>query len=90
MCSPFCLFQMLPRGRFYRYPHGRNMPDAPMPGVGGGMLSLPYDMGAMPVRDAAAGQPLPITALATALANATSEQQRTVGPHHFVCLHLFQ
>ncbi|KAJ6337813.1 hypothetical protein OIU76_007486 [Salix suchowensis] len=66
------------QGRFYRYPPGRNMPDVPMPGAGGGMLSVPYDMGAMPVRDAAAGQPVPITALATALANATSEQQRTM------------
>uniref|UniRef100_A0A6N2MGX6 PABP n=1 Tax=Salix viminalis TaxID=40686 RepID=A0A6N2MGX6_SALVM len=75
---PLMQQQMLPRGRFYRYPPGRNMPDVPMPGVGGGMLSVPYDMGAMPVRDAAAGQPVPITALATALANATSEQQRTM------------
>ncbi|KAJ6391187.1 hypothetical protein OIU77_025218 [Salix suchowensis] len=75
---PLMQQQMLPRGRFYRYPPGRNMPDVPMPGAGGGMLSVPYDMGAMPVRDAAAGQPVPITALATALANATSEQQRTM------------
>jgi len=74
---------MLPRGRVYRYPPGRNMPDVPMPGVAGGMLSVPYDMGGMPIRDAA--QPMPITALATALANATPEQQRTVGLHHFVC-----
>jgi len=70
---------MLPRGRVYRYPPGRNMPDVPMPGVAGGMLSVPYDMGVMPIRDAAGGQPMPITALATALANATPEQQRTVG-----------
>lgn len=70
---------MLPRGRVYRYPPGRNMPDVPMPGVAGGMLPVPYDMGAgMPMRDAAVGQPMPITALSTALANASPEQQRTV------------
>ncbi|XP_011017176.1 PREDICTED: polyadenylate-binding protein 8-like [Populus euphratica] len=73
---PLMQQQMLPRGRFYRYPPGRNMPDVPMPGVAGGMLSVPYDMGVMPIRDAAGGQPMPITALATALANATPEQQR--------------
>ncbi|KAJ9186764.1 hypothetical protein P3X46_002301 [Hevea brasiliensis] len=70
--------QMLPRGRVYRYPPGRNMPDVPMAVPAGGMLSAPYDMGGMPIRDAAAGQPMPITALATALANATLEQQRTL------------
>ncbi|KAH8516432.1 hypothetical protein H0E87_004688, partial [Populus deltoides] len=74
---PLMQQQMLPRGRVYRYPPGRNMPDVPMPGVAGGMLSVPYDMGVMPIRDAAGGQPMPITALATALANATPEQQRT-------------
>lgn len=73
--------QMLPRGRVYRYPPGRNMPDVSIPGVGGGgMLSLPpYDMGGMPLRDAAAmPQPMPISALATALANAPPDQQRTM------------
>ncbi|KAL9396565.1 hypothetical protein Peur_010818 [Populus x canadensis] len=75
---PLMQQQMLPRGRVYRYPPGRNMPDVPMPGVAGGMLSVPYDMGVMPIRDAAGGQPMPITALATALANATPEQQRTM------------
>lgn len=73
---PLMQQQMLPRGRVYRYPPGRNMPDVPMPGVAGGMLSVPYDMGGMPIRDAT--QPMPITALATALANATPEQQRTM------------
>lgn len=71
---------MLPRGRVYRYPPGRNMPDVPMSGVAGGMLSVPYDIGGGPMRDAVLGQPMPIQALATALANATPEQQRTVGP----------
>lgn len=70
---------MLPRGRFYRYPPGRNMPDG-MPGMAGGMMSVPYDIGGGPMREAVLGQPMPIQALATALANATPEQQRTVGP----------
>lgn len=68
---------MVPRGRMYRYPPGRNMPEVPMAGVAGGMLSVPYD-GGMPMRDVGMGQPIPISALASALANATSEQQRTV------------
>ena len=75
---------MLPRGRIYRYPPGRNMPDVSMPGVAGGMLSVPYDMGGMSIRDAASAQPMPLTALFTALANATPEQQRTVGLQYFV------
>ena len=69
---------MLPRGRVYRYPPGRNMPEVPMSSVAGGMLSVPYDMGGMPLRDAGVGQPMPFPALATALANAMPEQQRMV------------
>lgn len=69
---------MLPMGgRLYRYPPGRNMPDVPMPGVGG-MLSVPYDMGGMHVREASMSQPIPIGALASALANSSPEQQRMV------------
>lgn len=69
--------QQLPRARGYRYPPGRNiLPDIQMPGVAGGMLSAPYDMGGIPVGDALTLQPMPITALATALANAPPEQQR--------------
>ncbi|KAM0034868.1 hypothetical protein Hdeb2414_s0015g00439811 [Helianthus debilis subsp. tardiflorus] len=75
--------QMVPRGRMYRGP-ARNMADANMAaGVGGGMLPVPYDMagvgGVLP-RDATAPipQPMPITALASALANASPDQQRTM------------
>ncbi|KAF8404988.1 hypothetical protein HHK36_009883 [Tetracentron sinense] len=75
---PLMQQQMLPRGRVYRYPPGRNMPDVPMPGIAGGMLPVPYDMGGMALRDAAISQPIPIGALATALANAKPEQQRTM------------
>ncbi|XP_043712091.1 polyadenylate-binding protein 8-like isoform X2 [Telopea speciosissima] len=76
---PLMQQQMLPRGgRMYRYPPGRNMPDVPMPGVAGGMLSMPYDMGGMPLRDSAMSQPIPISALASALANSSPEQQRTM------------
>ncbi|CAI9756408.1 unnamed protein product [Fraxinus pennsylvanica] len=70
--------QMIPRGRMYRYPPGRNVPDVPIPGAAGGVLSVPYDMGSMLPRDAAVPQPMPITALASALANASPEQQRTM------------
>jgi len=69
--------QMLPRGRVYRYPPGRGMPDVPMPGVAGGMFSVPYDVG-MPLRDASLSQQIPVGALASALANASPEQQRTM------------
>jgi polyadenylate-binding protein len=72
---------MLPRGRVYRYPPGRGMPDGPMPGVAGGMYSVPYDVGGMPLRDASLSQQIPIGALASHLANASPEQQRTVGCH---------
>ncbi|KAK4490379.1 hypothetical protein RD792_001055 [Penstemon davidsonii] len=65
--------QMMPRGRMYRYPPGRNVPEMP-----GGMMSVPYDMGGMLPRDTAIPQPMPITALASALANSTPEQQRTM------------
>ncbi|KAJ6310502.1 hypothetical protein OIU76_015265 [Salix suchowensis] len=75
---PLMQQQMLPRGRVYRYPPGRGLPDVPMTGVAGGMLSVPYDMGGMPMRDAPLSQPIPIGALATALANATPDQQRTM------------
>ncbi|KAJ8561366.1 hypothetical protein K7X08_027556 [Anisodus acutangulus] len=75
---PLMQQQMMPRGRMYRYPPGRNVPEGPMPGVAGGMLSVPYDMGGMLPRDAAMGQPMPISTLASALANAPPEQQRTM------------
>ncbi|GAV83802.1 RRM_1 domain-containing protein/PABP domain-containing protein [Cephalotus follicularis] len=70
--------QMLPRGRVYRYPPGRGLPDVQMPGVGGGMVSVPYDMGVLPIRDAVVSQSVPIGTLATALANASLDQQRTM------------
>ncbi|CAN1802951.1 Polyadenylate-binding protein 8 [Linum perenne] len=69
------------QGRVYRYPPGRGgMPEVPMTGAAGpgGMLSVPYDMAGMPMRDAGLSQPIPIGALATALANATPEEQRTM------------
>ncbi|KAK9988428.1 hypothetical protein SO802_028667 [Lithocarpus litseifolius] len=76
---PLMQQQMLPRGRVYRYPPGRGLPDVPMPAVGSSMFSVPYDIGVGPMRDASPlSQPIPIGALATALANATPEQQRTM------------
>ncbi|KAL4277925.1 hypothetical protein GQ457_03G004120 [Hibiscus cannabinus] len=76
--APLMQHQMLPRGRVYRYPPGRGLPDVSMPNVAGGMLSVPYDMSGMPMRDAPISQPIPIGALASALANATPDQQRTM------------
>ncbi|KAH7671955.1 Polyadenylate-binding protein (RRM superfamily) protein [Dioscorea alata] len=65
---------MFPRGgRVYRYPGGRNMPESPM--TGGGMM---YDMGGLPVRDGGISQSIPIGALASALANANPDMQRTM------------
>ncbi|KAJ0884285.1 hypothetical protein HanPSC8_Chr10g0431971 [Helianthus annuus] len=64
--------QMMPRGRVYRYPPGRNIGD---------MGSVPYDVGnAMQLRDAGGipSQPIPIGALASALANASPTEQRTM------------
>ncbi|TYI99839.1 hypothetical protein E1A91_A13G045200v1 [Gossypium mustelinum] len=75
---PLMQQQMLPRGRVYRYPPGRGLPDVSMPNIAGGMLSVPYDMVGMPMRDASISQPIPIGALASALANATPDQQRTM------------
>ncbi|KAG0526535.1 hypothetical protein BDA96_06G154100 [Sorghum bicolor] len=70
--------QIVPRGRMYRYPTGRNMPEAPaMPGVAGGMIQA-YDMGGFPVRDAAVSPAAQIGTLTSALANANPEQQRTI------------
>ncbi|CAI9261327.1 unnamed protein product [Lactuca saligna] len=57
---------MFPRGRTYHYP-GRNAPDS---NLKGGMFPR-YEGAAM-------GQPMPITALASSLANAPPEQQRTM------------
>lgn len=62
----------------YRFPPGRNMPDMPIPGASGGMLSSPFDMGGFPGRDGGMSQPIPISALASSLANAPPDQQRMV------------
>lgn len=78
--------QVLSRGgRPYRYPAGRNMQE--VPGMAGGMFSLPYDMGTMPVRDAGISQAIPIGELASALAKGTPEQQRTVCHNNLFCFY---
>ncbi|KAI3712264.1 hypothetical protein L1987_70815 [Smallanthus sonchifolius] len=65
---PLMQQQMVPRGRMYRYPPGRNVGD------------VPYDIGnPMQLRDPAGiSQPIPIGALASALANASPTEQRTM------------
>ncbi|KAG6520204.1 hypothetical protein ZIOFF_017242 [Zingiber officinale] len=67
-------FMLSRGGRPYRYPVGRNVQDAS--GMAGGLF--PYDMGGMPIRDAAVSHPIPIGELASALTNATPEHQRTL------------
>jgi len=62
----------------YRYPQ-RDVNT--MPGPTQNMLSVPYDVssgGGVHHRDSPTSQPVPIVALATRLANAAPEQQRTV------------
>lgn len=63
----FLPHQMVPnRGRAYGYPQGRNMPAAPM--QGGIFSSMPsHDM-----------EQQPLSALASSLANASPDQQRTM------------
>lgn len=68
----------------HRYPPGRNVTDVTMSGVGGGVLPAPFDIGGMVPGDGATGQPMPITALTTALANAPADQQRTVSTSPFL------
>ncbi|KAI3774722.1 hypothetical protein L1987_49282 [Smallanthus sonchifolius] len=60
---PLMQQQMLPRGRMYRYPPGRNIGDVSMGSVPVGGIS---------------SQPIPIGALASALANASPTEQRTM------------
>ena len=73
------LLQMLQRGGRggYRYASGRGMPDAAFRAVGG-MVPSPYEMGRMTLGDTGAPQQVPSGALASALANSPSEQQRLV------------
>ncbi|KAI3752858.1 hypothetical protein L2E82_24897 [Cichorium intybus] len=57
---------------------GRNVLDASMCGIrGGGMVSVSYDIRGMPLRETGISQPIPISALASALANASPNEKRT-------------
>ncbi|KAI3514735.1 hypothetical protein L1887_13393 [Cichorium endivia] len=50
----------------------RNVLDASMCGIrGGGMVSVSYDIRGMTLRETGISQPIPISALASALANAS-------------------
>lgn len=59
---------MLPRGRVYRYPPPRGTPDA----------GIAYDMGAMQMHQGTPLHSVPVGALASLLANASSAEQRMV------------
>lgn len=71
---------MLQRGsnRGFRYTsNARNAPDASVPqSIMGPMIPNPLEL--VQVADGVVAQPLPISALATALAGARPEQQRAV------------
>ncbi|KAL8156189.1 polyadenylate-binding protein 2-like isoform X2 [Apium graveolens] len=58
--------QMLPRGRVYRYPQPRGIPDT----------SIAYDMGAMQMHQGTPQHSVPVGALASLLANASPAEQR--------------
>ncbi|KAL9258514.1 Polyadenylate-binding protein 4-like protein [Drosera capensis] len=62
---------MLPRGSgdLHRHPPGHNTPGAPMAGVAGGVVPVPFDMSGVV-------QPVPIGTCA--LPNASPEQQRMI------------
>lgn len=87
---------MIQRGgnRNFRYTtNARNTPDVAVPpqGIMGAMLPVPIEIGGVPVANADAGvpqQPLPISALASALASAPPEQQRAVIFSTFLFLYL--
>lgn len=69
--------------RGLRYmPNARNTPDAVVSpqGMMGAMLPVPLEMGGMPVSaaDTSVPQPIPISALASALASAPTEQHRVM------------
>ncbi|KAL2537357.1 Polyadenylate-binding protein 8 [Forsythia ovata] len=72
---PLMQQQMFPRGRAYRNPPGRSLTDLSMQGVAGGM-PVPYEMSTMPMRETGISQPVPVGALASALANASPMEQR--------------
>ncbi|KAL5991090.1 hypothetical protein ACLOJK_011996 [Asimina triloba] len=75
---PIVQQQMFPRGRVYRYPPGgRNIPDVPVQGVTGGMLPA-HDTSGMQMRETGIPQPVPIKVLASALADALPDEQRTM------------
>lgn len=75
---PLMRQQMVPRGRMYRYPHGRNVGEVPMG-------SIPYDIGnGMQLCEPEMAQLIPIGALASGLANASPTEQRTVSPFFFI------
>ncbi|GAB4852975.1 hypothetical protein Ancab_017164 [Ancistrocladus abbreviatus] len=66
--------QMLPRGR-YRYPPARAVPDTVHQGSGGGMHQQ-YEMGGMPVPDAALTPPIPVHTITRLLTQSDPETQR--------------
>uniref|UniRef100_A0A7N0RHY6 Polyadenylate-binding protein n=1 Tax=Kalanchoe fedtschenkoi TaxID=63787 RepID=A0A7N0RHY6_KALFE len=69
--------QMFPRGRMVRFPPVRGMNEGQLPGFPGNMFAGPYDMNGTAMREVSGqqAQPMPVSALITALANAAPDQQ---------------
>uniref|UniRef100_A0A7N0T425 RRM domain-containing protein n=1 Tax=Kalanchoe fedtschenkoi TaxID=63787 RepID=A0A7N0T425_KALFE len=72
--------QMFPRGRMVRFPPMGVMHEGQLHGVPGNMLAGPYEMNGTAIRDASGqhAQPMPVSALITALTNASPDQQISV------------
>uniref|UniRef100_A0A7N0UUP2 Polyadenylate-binding protein n=1 Tax=Kalanchoe fedtschenkoi TaxID=63787 RepID=A0A7N0UUP2_KALFE len=68
---------MFPRGRMVRFPPVRGMNEGQLPGFPGNMFAGPYDMNGTAMRGVSGqqAQPMPVSALITALANAAPDQQ---------------
>ncbi|KAE9603603.1 putative polyadenylate-binding protein/Hyperplastic disc protein [Lupinus albus] len=71
---PMLYQQMLRRSPVFWYSPIHNTGDAQLPAVAGGMLTVPYNMIALPICDAL-GRPIAAQALAAALENALPEQR---------------
>lgn len=79
--------QMLTRGGHgYRHPTRRNPSDGPMRGFAGGMRSVHNIVGGLPIHNGGMPPSIPVGALTPLLANASPEQQRTVGSSYFCTL----
>lgn len=72
---------MFPMARMMRFPPIRGMHESPLHGVpSNNMLAGSYGLNGSVPQEATVRQPIPVSALITALANASPEQQMNVCP----------